>query len=73
MSQSLGSDGQPVGGIRDMFDHKLASSVVSQFSKIKDYMSDKGNYICNSCGTPMQTSSSCIICPKCGSKDCGGE
>lgn len=59
--------------VQDMFDGKLSPEVQRRFDTLRDFMADKGNYICNQCGSEMEVASGCVICPKCGSKDCGAE
>lgn len=58
-------------GIQGMYAGDMNSAVSTKFSAIKDYLLDKGNHICQSCGGELVINSGCTSCPNCGSKDCG--
>lgn len=58
-------------GVEDMFNGNFNPEVQERFDKLKDYMSDKGNYICDQCGAEMVIVSGCATCTRCGGKDCG--
>lgn len=57
--------------IKDMYDGDMSPEVKEKFLGIKNFMADKGNTICVSCGSAMLGDTGCYNCPKCGSKDCG--
>ena len=56
--------------IQGMYAGDMTPEVSDKFSNIKEYLSDKGNYICQGCGSELENSG-CTTCKKCGSKDCG--
>jgi len=56
-----------------MYDGALSPEVAEKADRIKNHLMNAGNYICVNCGGEMINNSGCKNCPKCGSKDCGGE
>lgn len=57
--------------VKDMFDGEVSEDVKHVQDRVMDFMSDKGNHLCNRCGTDLLSVSGCLKCPNCGFSECG--
>ena len=59
--------------VKDMWEGNVSPEVKEHGDKLKEFMADKGNHMCQRCGAEMQLTEGCTRCGKCGFTDCGGE
>ena len=60
-----------MSSVTDMYEGNVSDAVRDRFNNVKDYMADKGNNVCSTCGTGLPTTHGCAPCPTCGNKGCG--